>query len=58
MRLMQQLDGGSTLACCFTLILGLFAHITKSDIAVTITILAGITTILVNLHKLKKDIRG
>ncbi len=55
---MMQLDGGSTLACFITVIAGAFAHITKSDIALTVTILAGITTILVNLHKLKKDIRG
>lgn len=55
---MTQLDGGSTLACIVTIVSITFAHVTKSDVALTVTIIAGITTILVNLHKLKKDIRG
>ncbi|MBL0144925.1 MAG: hypothetical protein IPP48_03360 [Chitinophagaceae bacterium] len=52
---MHQLDGSSIGA---TLLTGLFwwlAHITKSDVAVTITILAGLTTIAVNLKKLTKS---
>lgn len=40
-----------------TLMWGFLAVVSKADVAVTITILAGATTVAVNLHKLYKDTR-
>lgn len=49
---MEHTDSGSITAFCITAILGIFAHWTKSDIAVYITIMAGVTTIILNIVKL------
>lgn len=50
---MHHLDGSSILGTILTGVFWWLAHITKSDVAVTITIIAGLTTIIVNLKKLK-----
>jgi sorbitol-specific phosphotransferase system component IIC len=49
---MHDLDSSSIFGCTLTLLFGLFAHITKSDVAVTVTIIAGLTTIAINIKKL------
>jgi hypothetical protein len=51
---MHHLDSSSILATLLTGFFGWLAHITKSDVAVTFTILAGATTVLVNIKKLRK----
>ncbi len=49
---MENHDSGSITGFTVTVILGVFAHWTKSDIAIYVTILAGITTITVNILKM------
>jgi hypothetical protein len=51
---MHHIDSSSVLGCCLTIFLGWFAHITKSDIALTVTIIAGLTTIALNIKKFIK----
>ena len=48
-------DMGSITGFIVTAILGLLAHWTKSDVAVYITIMAGVTTVIVNILKIIKS---
>lgn len=52
---MEQHDSGSVLGFMITCLLGIFAHWTKSEIAVYVTILAGVTTIIVNFIKILRN---
>jgi hypothetical protein len=49
---MEHIDTGSIKGFTITSLLGVFSLWTKSDIAVYITIMAGVTTIIVNIVKL------
>lgn len=51
---MQHLDGSSIGATLLTGFFGWLAHVTKSDLATAFTIVAAITTIAVNIKKLRK----
>ena len=48
---------GGTIGMFITLMWGFLAVVSKADVAVSITILAGATTAAVNLHRLYKDTR-
>jgi hypothetical protein len=50
----MQLDGTSIIGTLLTCLFSWIAHITGSDVALTITIIAGLSTILVNVKKLRK----
>lgn len=53
---MHHIDSSSVFGCSLTIFFGWFAHVTKSDLALTVTILAGLTTIALNIKKfIKKD---
>lgn len=47
--------GSSNLACMITFILGVFAHWTKSDVAIYLTMMAAFTTVILNVKKIWKD---
>jgi hypothetical protein len=55
MKTMQHLDSSSITGSVLTIFCGVFAHVTKSDVALVVTILAGITTIAINIQKIIKS---
>jgi hypothetical protein len=55
MRMEHYDTGSSNLACMITFILGVFAHWTKSDVAIYLTMMAAFTTVILNVKKIWKD---
>lgn len=57
MKSMEHGYMGGTVGMFITLIWGFLAVVSKADVAVSITIMAGLTTVAVNLNRLYKDTR-
>jgi hypothetical protein len=51
-RTMQHQDLTSAVGCIITFFAGILALVTKTDVAITVTILAGATTSLLNIKNL------